>query len=371
MRVCLICVEMFGWGKYGGFGKSTRIIGRELARRGVSVSAVVPRRSGQRPVEDLDGIRVLSFNKWNWLSLFQLCRQANADIYHSIEPSLSSYLAMRAMPDRKHIVTFHDPRMIHDWITELRLPSLNYLQVLSNWFYEDSWLVQQAVRRMDRCFTTAWFTREKTRAKYHLQYEPEFLPTPVVLPEKIEKASTPTVLYLARLDKRKRPQIFFELTKSFPQVRFLVAGKARDPEYERELLDRYGSLPNLEMLGLVNPFRGDEHSRLLGKSWILVNTAAREGLPNAFFEAAAHACAILSSEDPDDFTSRFGYTVREGDYVSGLTALLKDDLWKERGQAGYEYVRRVYAADLAIQQHLDVYAELMQPRRSDPIGQNE
>jgi len=44
MRVCLICVEIFAWGKYGGFGRATRLIGRELAKRGVEVFAVVPRK---------------------------------------------------------------------------------------------------------------------------------------------------------------------------------------------------------------------------------------------------------------------------------------------------------------------------------------
>jgi len=34
MRVCLISVEIFAWGKYGGFGRATRLIGRELAKRG-------------------------------------------------------------------------------------------------------------------------------------------------------------------------------------------------------------------------------------------------------------------------------------------------------------------------------------------------
>ena len=34
MKICLISVEIFAWGKYGGFGRATRIIGRELVKRG-------------------------------------------------------------------------------------------------------------------------------------------------------------------------------------------------------------------------------------------------------------------------------------------------------------------------------------------------
>ena len=53
MRICLLSTEIFAWGKYGGFGRATRTIGRELARRGLAVSAIVPRRPGQQAVESL------------------------------------------------------------------------------------------------------------------------------------------------------------------------------------------------------------------------------------------------------------------------------------------------------------------------------
>ena len=55
MRICLISVEIFAWGKYGGFGRATRTLAREFAKRGHEVFAVVPRRRGQMPAERLDG----------------------------------------------------------------------------------------------------------------------------------------------------------------------------------------------------------------------------------------------------------------------------------------------------------------------------
>ena len=61
MKICLICTEIFEWGKYGGFGRATRIIGRELVKRGIEVFAVVPKRNGQKEIEILDGIKVFGF----------------------------------------------------------------------------------------------------------------------------------------------------------------------------------------------------------------------------------------------------------------------------------------------------------------------
>lgn len=359
MRVCLICVEIFAWGKYGGFGRATRLIGRELVKRGVEVTAVVPRRKGQRPVEDLDGIRVLGFKPQELFSLKRLFKEADADIYHSQEPSLGTYLAMQAMPDRKHVVTFIDPRDSGDWQTEFRLPSLSPAQVIANWLYEDNWLVQAAVRRADARYAAAYFIAPKAKAKYRLSAEPEFLSTPVTVPQAVQKAAEPTVCYIARWDKRKRPEIFFELAKAFPEVRFLAAGKSRNEEWDQYLRQKYAGLPNLEMLGFIDQFRGDELSNLLEKSWILVNTAAREGLPNAFIEAIAHQCAILSAVDPDHFASRYGYYAQDDDFVKGLKALLENGFWRQQAAAGYQYAKDVFALDKAIDQHMTIYEELL------------
>ena len=359
MHVCLVSVEIFAWGKYGGFGRATRIIGRELARRGVQVTAVVPRRADQRPEEELDGIRVLSFKPKEILASEKLFRLADADIYHSEEPSMGTYLAARAMPQRKHVITFRDPRDPGDWRTEFRLPSLNPAQVIANWVYEDNALVKRAVRRADGWYAAAKVIIPKARHKYRLPADPQFLPTPVDVPERIEKASTPTVCFVSRWDKRKRPELFFELVKSFPEVQFLAAGKSRNPEWDKQLWATYKDLPNLEMLGFIDQFRSDELSRLLERSWIMINTAAREGLPNAFIEACAHGCAILSAVDPDGFASQFGYQVQDDDFVTGLKRLLEGDCWRQLADRGRAYVRETFATEQAIDRHLDVYKQLL------------
>jgi glycosyltransferase involved in cell wall biosynthesis len=358
MRVCLISVEIFAWGKYGGFGRATRMIGRELVKRGVEVIAVVPRRKGQRPVEDLDGMRVLGFRPADLLSAQALLRQADADIYHSQEPSLGTYLAMRAMPHKKHIVTFRDPRDLQNWRIEFRLPSLNSFQVISNWLYEDNWLVGKAIHKADGLFAASHLVAERACLKFKLSAEPEFLPTPVEVPEKIEKSPTPMVCLVSRWDKRKRPEIFFELAKSFPEVRFLAAGKSRNKNWEQTLRAAYQDLPNLEMLGFIDQFKSDRLAKLLENSWILVNPAAREGLPNAYIEASAHGCAILSAVDPDGFTSRFGYHVTDDDFAAGLRSLLQGDRWRELGMRGRQYVSDVFSLDIAIDRHIAVYQRL-------------
>jgi hypothetical protein len=103
MRVCLLSMEIFAWGKHGGYGRATRIIGRELVRRGVEVSAVVPLRGNQRPVEQLDGIHVLGFSPRTPWQAAKLIRECNAEIYHSQEPSFTTYLAQQKMPGQQAV----------------------------------------------------------------------------------------------------------------------------------------------------------------------------------------------------------------------------------------------------------------------------
>jgi glycosyltransferase involved in cell wall biosynthesis len=359
VRICLISVEIFAWGKYGGFGRATRIIGRELARRGHEVFAVVPRRPGQEAVEQLDGMTVLGFAPaWPWAA-GRLFRQCDADLYHSCEPSFGTYLAMRAMPERAHLVTVRDPRGWRDWRLEFALPSLNRLQVVHNFLYETQPLVRRAVRRADGVYTTARSLVPKVQSIYRLRREPGFLPTPVEISPPVEKSPTPTVCYMARLDRRKRPTLFFELAKRFPDVRFIAAGQARDPAWEAGLRRTYGGLRNLELAGFVDQFSSTRHAEILGQSWVMVNTAAREGLPNAFLEAAAHRCAILSSVDPDAFASQFGYHARHDDFERGLQFLLERDRWRAHGQRGHDHIRQTFEIERAIDQHLAVYEALV------------
>jgi glycosyltransferase involved in cell wall biosynthesis len=356
MRVCLIAVELFAWGKYGGYGRATRMLGRELVKRGISVCAVVPKRDGQQDVEELDGIQVLGFPMtapWKARRLFEAC---NADIYHSQEPSLSTWLAQKAMPRRKHLVTFRDPKTARDRFIEGRYPSIHTLKTAAAAWYEGSGLVKKAAQRADGRFVCVNGLAEKAQAVYGLTEAPALLASPIPIPDRpMRKDSRPTVCFLARWDKRKRPEFFFELAREFPQVRFIAVGRGQNQRVERELRSRYGALPNVEMRGFVDQFASDELSQILEQSWILVNTSAREGLPTSFLEAMAHRCALLSGVNPDTVAARFGYHAKEADFAEGLRRLLENDAWKAKGEAGFAYVNEHHALEKVVESHINIY----------------
>jgi glycosyltransferase involved in cell wall biosynthesis len=228
-------------------------------------------------------------------------------------------------------------------------------------------LVTRAVRAARAVYCPNEFSRLITRRKYGLAALPGFLPSPVRSPGvPLQKAERPTVCFVGRWDRRKRPEIFFELARAFPDVRFIAMGQARTSARTETLRRRYGGLTNLELQGFVDQFSSDQFQQSLAQSWVLVNTALREGLPRSFMEAAYFKCAILSRVDPDGFASRFGRRVDNDDFAEGLAELLAHDTWRSCGEAAYQYVSGKYGLERSVDQHLEVYRGLIGERNGGP-----
>jgi glycosyltransferase involved in cell wall biosynthesis len=331
-----------------------------LVNAGVEVTAVVPRRQNQRPVEVLDGIRVLSFPMsapWQAQELFAAC---SADIFHSQEPSMATYFAMKARPDAKHVVTVRDPKFLMDWLVELRYPSISLARTFFSRFYDFNFLVRSAVRDSNAVLCTTFDGREKARELYRLRQLPDFMPSPIAAPEiTMCKSQQPTVCMVGRWDKRKRPEIFFELARRFPAVNFIAVGKSHDAVRDRKLRERYSSLANLKLIGWIDQFITNDLLDIFATSWVLINTSAREGLPTSMLEGMACRCAILSSVNPDQIAQRFGFHVTDDDYDTGLQTLLSEDRWRSKGEAAREYVLAHYDMRLSRDRHVDLYRNLL------------
>jgi len=356
MKICFIVSEFFAWGKYGGYGSATRVLAAELVRRGVAVTVVTPARGGQPAREEIDGVAVLSYPAHKVRTQFQLLRDVRADIYHSQEPSLGTWLARKAAPSSRHIVTCRDTRVSADWVIEIRAWLLDgSFRTLLTLPYENNPLVRRAVRSADAVFCPNEFSRPLAQKKYRLAFTPGFLPNPVRPPSiPVQKAQHPTVCFVGRWDRRKRPELFFQLAKAFPDVHFIALGQARTDKQTELLRQKYSGLPNLELNGFVDQFSSDRLQQVLSRSWVLVNTALREGLPRSFLEAAAFKCAVLSRVDPDGFASRFGRRVHNDDFGENLRLLLQGD-WRRRGEEAHAYVSSKYGFEASIHQHLETY----------------
>lgn len=364
MKLCLISNQIAAWGKIGGFGTATRALGSGLAKRGVEVTAVVVRRAemGQKPVEQLDGMTVYGPSNFRTLTSGQIFKEIDADVYQSQEPTIASYWAQKAMPDRVHVVTCRDPRDWREQVVELRHTNWKRrLMYPASWYYEASPWVKRSVRQADAVLMPApTALTPRIKSLYGLDIEPQFVPYPVDLPDHAsEKSDIPMILFVGRFDHRKRMECFFQLAERFPDLKFVAVGEAHDKAYDNYLRQTYGHLENLEMPGFVPRFGAHNVSDYYEKAWVLVNTSAREGLPYTFMEATAYGVAILSALDPENFASRFGYFAEKDDFEYGLSYLLKDNLWKEKGENGARFVAETWNEENCLNEHVRIYEELL------------
>lgn len=361
MKVCLICSQIAAWGKIGGFGTNTRLLGRGLARAGLDVHVVVPRRPGQGRVERLDGMTVHGQSVAEVFTGQQLYRDIAADVFHAEEPTVCAYWAQRACPDKVHLVTSMDPRAGHDWWIEARNATwARRVKMPLQWLYESGPLVTRAVRAADGVYVEAEFLKAKTRRLYDLAEDPGLLPKPIEVPQgRFDKADEPLCAFVGRFDPRKRPKMFIDLARRMPEIRFVMVGRAHDAGYQRQIEQQAALTPNLELMGFVDPFTDDRLARLLDRTWMLIHPAAREGLPTAFQEASVREVAIVAFVDPAGYVGRFGAVVEEDGGIDALERtvrrMIASGAWREKGQAGRGYNARHHAVEVSVRRHLEVY----------------
>jgi glycosyltransferase involved in cell wall biosynthesis len=354
-----VVTEIFNWGVYGGIGSLTRTIGSELAKKGVEVYVLMHKTSPeQRTIEQLDGMTVIGLDSWKEA----LCKICDADIYHSEDPSYATYLMQKYTPQAKHLITFQNPRTLNDeirtvWslLPEWQNPAFRYpLEIKLKYL---NYLLKKTVSKADRLTCQAKYIVPYTMSLYNLKETPSFLPNPVEVPQKqLKKADKPTVCFLGRWDKVKRVELFLRLAREFKDVTFIAAGAAGNKQEDLELRQQFADVPNLVMPGVVF---GEQKNAILEKSWILVNTSSRECLPVSFLEACAYKCAILSSNNPDDFAQQFGYYAKSEDYANGLRFLLDGNMWMEKGLKGHQYVKDNHELNRVIDKHLLLYSEML------------
>ncbi len=371
MRVCYIVSEIFGHGQFGGFGKLVRVIGKALIEAGIEVDVITWRRNKEQPAtEIIDGMNVLSFPYMNSVSVSSKLKHifdytsssstyktANADIYISIDPQLSTYVAQKVMPDKKHLIYFQDPydekafkdmAMVDKDYAWTRKKQLEYFSILG--------FLRHACRNSDLLLTQAKCFGPSIERLFKPKSDPIFLPNPISIPTRaMKKSDEPTVCFVGRWDPQKRVEKFFELATCFPKVKFIAIGKSNYPETDRILRAKYSTIKNLLMVGFINE---EEKSRILEKSWVMINTSIREGLPISFLEASAHETAILSYVNPDNFASNFGYHVPHEEFEVGLNALLQNDVWREKGELGCNYVKNTHELGKVIKEHIQIYKKI-------------
>lgn len=363
LKICIITSQLLGARKIGGFGSMSKQLALSLSAKGHEVTVLMPQR--KKKGKELNMLFSFPFKvvylKKNQLPAKKIIQAINADIYHSQNQTILSSLVQWAEPKKKHIVTCRDPRDWQDWKNEfINATWRRRLKIPFNYLTEESILAYWAIKKANVVGVPAKFLISKVKKMYQLQTEVHFLPNIEQIPEKIPpKSPKPTVLWVGRMAKRKRPEDFIRLAAHFPKVTFQLLGKTEEKKRWEFLQQLAAPYSNVQFLGYKDKFKDTDFFDYYNQAWILVNTSTREGLPLTFIEGVGRGCAILSASNPDDFAEKFGYCARDKDFKKGLQFLLENDRWRKKGALGHQYVYDCYRKEVAIEAHLKIYKDLM------------
>ncbi len=164
------------------------------------------------------------------------------------------------------------------------------------------------------------------------------------------------VIWVGRLSRIKRPEMFIDIARANPDVSFEIVGAPdREDGYASDLYRRAAALGNLTLRGRLPRERMDDVYR--GAS-LLCCTSESEGFPNTFLEAWSHGVPVVSTVDPDGVIAsrRLGAVIADERSASAAIRRLKED--RELTRQISENARTFYLENHTIESVMPLYEEI-------------
>jgi glycosyltransferase involved in cell wall biosynthesis len=374
MKIGIIGEEFFSRGldRFGGYGWAARQVANCFAQHpelGIDViflTNYIWGRNGEGETS-VDGTRLL-LHQHNRFDQARRVRAEKIDLLLAIDYNPGHRFFYGSLPRTPAIIWVRAPRTPEDLaiIATLRIPGAEQTRpqgIVPVHSRSLAWDVRLSrwIGRPMLFATPAPYLATKMPGAYGVTPRDVFLlPNIVTLdPGTVTKNARPLVAFLGRLDPIKRPWLAIQLAEHFPDVDFVLMGKAH---FEGEgVWMRNGLPPNVRLAGHADE---DEKRRTLSAAWILLNTSICEGLAVSMLEALACETPIVSCCDAGGVVSRFGRYVGQwngtgaeglGSFVDALRSLLEDASLRGRlGKAGRAWVQENHS-----QAHfLERFAEL-------------
>lgn len=323
VKVGLLVEEFYDkdLGGFGGYGILAReYIAKYIPNSEVEIEVIIGSNS-KKEIKTItrDGIKIHYLPK-NWSSKMDIdfiylnlvqkfFKEQKFDVYLSIEMSKIAYEVMRREKDKKLILWVQDPRPDYDWEEIKSVPMSNEYDSYINYYSKWEGRIQSLLKKLNEekrliLISQGEYLKKKAIDLYKLPKDTkiEYFPNPVVINDNFNIADKKdNVLFLGRLTPVKRPWIYFELAKKFPENIFYVCGQGTEID---KIIEKYKDIKNLKFMGHVS---GEEKDRLLRECKVLVNTSIHEAIPVSFLEAISYGQKLLSCQNPDDITKNNGY----------------------------------------------------------------
>jgi glycosyltransferase involved in cell wall biosynthesis len=362
-------------GNTGGAERQVALLARSLAARGHEVSLVVPGYDGEAQTVDGvrlvsgwrrdKGVRVLRALTYRVPNLNRILLEQHADVYYVRGRAHFTPVVMRAARSAGAVSLLglaNDRDLLED---RARLPyglgsgpaaavagRLEYAYFKRGAIDAADWIITQHEGQSELC------------ARMGLRHL--LIPNIVCTPEGGPRDDAPEydavwVGNVHREDRsRKGLAELVELAERAGEVRFAVVGRFATGS-AGEAVARLGALPNVNVVGSLPHV---ETLEMIGRSRVVINTSAWEGLSNVMLEGWALSRPTVSlSVDPNGLLGSGELGACAGGDVGAMTGMLtrlvRDDAARrEIGARCAEYVARSHGADAVCAQ----YAALFESR---------
>jgi glycosyltransferase involved in cell wall biosynthesis len=172
------------------------------------------------------------------------------------------------------------------------------------------------------------------------------------------------VLWVGAMRPLKRPKLFLELARRFPNLKFEMAGgpSSDDPALFDEMKREAKELPNVRFLGSV-PYH--DVGTLFERARLFVGTSEIEGFPNTYLQAWGHGTPVIAFLDPERLiaTNRLGRVVTSVDEMAAAVAQSLDDKpgWAATSEACYTYASSRLDENARVQPYIEALRRVAEP----------
>lgn len=305
-----------------------------------------------------DGLPLIRFIHPRWTSLISALEQANADIYYYNcgDLALGQIAIWSKMNGKKLLYT-----LANEIDCYMNLPALKELR--------ERILYRYGLRNSDAIVTQTRNQKNLLKEEYNL--DSTVIPMPffdVDLNNKIDSdtflKNKKKVLWVGRITKVKRVELFLDLAEKMPQYSFHVAGAANDnSRYACEILSRMKNISNVVYHGRL--LRHQVYD-LYNESMLLCSTSIYEGFPNVYLEAWSFGLPLITTFDPDDVVSEFGM----GQVVTNIDGLRKyvelflsdSNAWITASNSAISYIRSIHVDSITMPLFEEAICRLYSPQ---------
>ena len=208
------------------------------------------------------------------------------------------------------------------------------------------YLYHLALKKADFLFSQS--RDQQILLKNNMGYDSIVVPNGFFIPEKSKRDSKKHILWVGRAVPLKRPLLFMELSRRFPQYKFVMimpsTGQNTSHSFKSMIAESLDSMKDCPNFVYKDYVAFNEIQKYFDEAKLFVNTSEYEGFPNTFVQACLGAAPIASlSVNPDGFIDRYDLGRFFNDDFDAMAEFIKNmDSNKETMQSysdnAYRYV---------------------------------